>query len=115
MSRFFKKYGEETHRKCMAKVYHVHLKKGDACVKYSMLSHQENHKILTYLLFKKSGEIGGTFWITLKGKVAIMIPSEKEVAEKDGKSHKEKVPAKVDFQGAGYAFGELALLERKPR
>lgn len=61
------------------------------------------------------GEFGETFWVTLKGRVGIIIPLEKEVVDKNGETKKEKVPTKVAVQGPGYAFGELALLERKPR
>lgn len=31
---FFKKYDEETHLKCMAKMYHVHLKPGERCIEW---------------------------------------------------------------------------------
>lgn len=61
------------------------------------------------------GEFGETFWITLKGKVGILIPKEREIKTKQGEVRKEKVPLKISVEGAGYAFGELALLERKPR
>lgn len=53
--------------------------------------------------------------MTLKGKVGILVPIEKEVVDKNGEVKKEKVLTRVAGQGAGYAFGELALLERKPR
>lgn len=68
-----------------------------------------------YLSFSQKGEFGETFWITLKGKVAILIPKEVEIVNKKGEVRKEKVPTKVATEGAGYAFGELSLLERKPR
>lgn len=61
------------------------------------------------------GEYGETFWVTLKGKVGIHVPIEKEVVDKNGEMKKEKVLTRVAGQGPGYAFGELALLERKPR
>lgn len=58
----------------------------------------------------------------MKGTVSIHIPIEKEIVEKKIERgvkvrhvRKEKVPTKVAAQGAGYAFGELSLLERKPR
>ena len=66
-----------------------------------------------YLLFL--GEFGETFWVTLKGKVGILVPIEKDVSDKNGEVRREKVLTRVAGQGAGYAFGELALLERKPR
>lgn len=78
-------------------------------VLFKSINHHNNN------VFSIKGEIGETFWITLKGKVAILIPKEKETIGKDGKAYKEKVPVKVASGGAGYAFGELALLERKPR
>ena len=31
---FFKKYDRETHRQCMTKMYHVHLKEGDVCMNF---------------------------------------------------------------------------------
>ena len=61
------------------------------------------------------GEIGENFWVTLKGRVGILVPIEKDVPDKNGQMKKEKVLTRVAGQGAGYAFGELALLERKPR
>lgn len=61
------------------------------------------------------GEFGETFWVTLKGKVGILVPIEKEITDKNGQVRKEKVLTRVAGQGEGYAFGELALLERKPR
>lgn len=51
----------------------------------------------------------------LKGKVAIHVPIEKEVIDSKGEVKKEKILTRVGQQGPGYAFGELALLERKPR
>ena len=53
--------------------------------------------------------------MTLKGKVAIMIPILTEVMNDDGCIKKYRTPTKVAEQGAGYAFGDLALLERKLR
>ena len=52
--------------------------------------------------------------MTLKGTVGIKIKTEREV-EKQGEKIKEKVDLEVASRGAGYAFGHLALLERKPR
>lgn len=38
-----------------------------------------------------------------------------EVRGKNGISRKQKALTRIVGQGGGYAFGELALLERKPR
>ena len=53
--------------------------------------------------------------MTLKGKVAIMIPIWTEITANNGEKKRQKILTKVASQGAGYAFGELALLERKLR
>lgn len=60
------------------------------------------------------GEYGDTFWVTLKGTVGIKVKTEREI-EKNGERVKEKIDLEVASRGAGYAFGHLALLERKPR
>lgn len=62
-----------------------------------------------------AGEFGETFWVCLKGNVGVVVPIEKDVQDKNGEVRKEKVMTEVLTKAGGYAFGELALVEKKPR
>ena len=53
-----------------------------------------------------AGEKGDKFFIVLKGKVSVLVPTEE---------NEETVLKKVATLGSGAAFGELALLQEKPR
>ncbi len=59
------------------------------------------------------GEIGRTFYITLKGSVGVWINLPKPPVEPGGLP--EIVLTEVRVLPAGAAFGELALMSNKPR
>jgi len=65
---------------------------------------------------KLSGTVGTTFWVTLKGSVGVQLFVDKIVGQDDkGENIIEKVFTEVRVLPAGSAFGELALLDNRPR
>lgn len=84
------------------------------------LSFKDLHYVaqcLTYVYFEKDlpiinyGEVGDTFFIILKGSVGVLIPIKVEDEEGEIKTIMKDV-ATLD---TGKSFGELALINNKPR
>jgi Cyclic nucleotide-binding domain len=96
---FFQKYEKNILEQVCKYMTHFHLEKGK-------------------ILFE-TGTIGTTFYIILKGSVEIWIPSPKEVEEIncDGTITKKIQTVFLFLKNLnhGQAFGELALIEKKPR
>lgn len=96
---FFQKYEKNILEQVCKYMTHYHLEKGN-------------------VLFEV-GTIGTTFYIILKGTVEIWISSTKEVEElnNDGTITKQIQEVKILLKNLtqGQAFGELALIDKKPR
>jgi CRP-like cAMP-binding protein len=86
--QFFKTHDATTHEKCLKHMYHQRLLAGET-------------------LFAK-GTIGTTFYVILKGKVGVWIPAP-------GSSFEEENMTEIKVLEPGAAFGELALMDSKPR
>lgn len=96
---FFQKYEKNILEQVCKYMTHYHLEKGK-------------------VLFE-TGTIGTTFYIILKGMVEIWIVSKKEVDEinNDGTITKNIQEVSIFLKNLkqGQAFGELALIDKKPR
>ena len=96
---FFQKYEKNILEQVCKYMTHYHLEKGN-------------------MLFE-AGTIGTTFYIILKGSVEIWILSKKEVEEvnNDGTITKKIQEVSIFLKNLkqGQAFGELALIDKKPR
>lgn len=92
---------------------------------YDKDTHEQICKYITYLFSNKGstlftlGSIGDTFYIILKGSVEVWVnlPQVIEETKPDGiiETRTEMVLTNVRTLLAGSSFGELALMENKPR
>lgn len=92
---------------------------------YDKETHEQICKYMTYLFCQKGGvlfhlgSIGNTFYIILKGSVEVWvnIPKIVEETKPDGtiETRTELVLSNVRVLQAGNSFGELSLMENKPR
>jgi CRP-like cAMP-binding protein len=65
---------------------------------------------------KNIGTVGTTFYVILKGEIGILVPRTVERPNLEGGDPiKEHTFVEVKTLGAGAAFGEMALIDNKPR
>lgn len=95
--KFFQEYGPQTHAECC---------------RHMMWEHGKSNCNVFEL-----GSIGSKFYIILKGIVGIWVNLPKIILDESGKptEQKEMVLTEVKTLGAGASFGELALLDNRPR
>lgn len=93
---FFQKYEPETQEQICRFMSHQNMKKGET-------------------LFE-IGSVGTTFYIILRGSVGVLVNIPKQVEDEIKKEMKTIfVLTEVKVLNNGASFGELALLEKKPR
>lgn len=62
------------------------------------------------------GSVGANFWVLLRGSVSVIIDVEKKIAKGEkGDKISQLIPTEIKVLQAGTAFGELALINSKPR
>jgi len=90
--------------------------------KYDLEAQEQICKYLSYHSLKKGetlfeiGSIGTTFYIILKGSVGIWVNIPKQIEEGTKKEIKTIfVLTEVKALSGGASFGELALIDKKPR
>lgn len=90
--------------------------------KYDNDTKEQICKFMTYESKRKTetlfeiGSVGTTFYIILKGSVGIWVNIPKQIEEESKKEPKTLlVLTEVKILNSGASFGELALLDKKPR
>lgn len=93
--QFFSKYDQETREQISKFMTYDHRKKGET-------------------LFEL-GSIGSTFYIILKGSVGVWVNIPKQIEDDNREIITSFVRTEVKVLPTGASFGELALIEKKPR
>lgn len=95
---FFQTTGSETHEQCLRAMNFKFYPKG--------------HTIF------EIGTVGTTFYVILKGSVGVWVNIPRVIKEEKNGVYEERVEVtltEIKVLLAGAAFGELALMEKKPR